>query len=178
VREFIYALLFVILLFGCTNNISDDDLTLREVSNMRIYSPEFNDNSMIPEKFTCQGMDINPQLLFEDIPEETKSLVLIMDDPDAPMGTWVHWVLFNIPPDVTGISEDSVPDNAVQGRNSWPKNNYGGPCPPSGIHRYFFKLYALDAVLALDDTVTKKDVEQAMQSHMIAKAEYVGLYKK
>jgi hypothetical protein len=147
------------------------------VSKMRIYSPEFNDNSMIPIKFTCQGQDINPQLLFEDVPEDAKTLVLIVDDPDAPTGTWVHWVLFNIPTDITGIPEDSIPDNAVQGLNSWPKNNYGGPCPPSGTHRYFFKLYALDVELALDDTATKKDVEQAMQGRVIEKAEYVGLYR-
>ncbi|GIU69332.1 MAG: hypothetical protein KatS3mg002_0568 [Candidatus Woesearchaeota archaeon] len=200
-----YVLLLVLLLsFGCVNNISDNksnnnksnnnshkilynnsynssynkSIPQSEVYNMRIYSPEFNDNSMIPKKFTCQGQDINPQLLFEDIPENAKTLVLIMDDPDAPMGTWVHWVLFNIPSDVTGIPEDSVPDNAVQGLNSWSKNNYGGPCPPSGTHRYFFKLYAIDTELALDDTATKKDVEQAMQGHIIEKAEYVGLYKK
>jgi Raf kinase inhibitor-like YbhB/YbcL family protein len=177
-RRVIYALLLFIVLFGCTNNASDNGLNRREVSNMKIYSPEFNDNAMIPTKFTCQGQDINPQLLFEDIPEDAQSLVLIMDDPDAPMGTWVHWVLFNMPVDVTGIPEDSVPDNAVQGLNSWPKNNYGGPCPPSGTHRYFFKLYALDSELELDDTATKKDVEQAMQGHIIERAEYVGLFKK
>lgn len=174
-RGLFFAIVIAILSFGCASNTQ---LPESGVSNMRIYSPEFNDNSMIPEKFTCEGMNVNPQLLFEDAPEETKSFVLIMDDPDAPMGTWVHWVLFNIPADVTGIPEDSVPDDAVQGLNSWPKNNYGGPCPPSGTHRYFFKLYALDAELDLDDTATKKDVEQVMQGHIIEKAELIGLYKK
>ncbi len=174
-RGLFFAIFIAISLFGCTSNIQ---LSGSGVSAMRIYSPEFNDNSMIPAKFTCEGMDINPQLLFSDVPEETKSLVLIMDDPDAPMGTWVHWVLFNIPADVTGIPEDSIPDNAIQGLNSWPKNNYGGPCPPSGTHRYFFKLYALDVELELDDTATKKDVEQAMQGHILEKAELIGLYKK
>ncbi len=169
------GILCCVLIVGCT---ADSSAPQGEVSTMRIYSPEFNDNSFIPKKFTCEGMDINPQLLFEDIPEGAESLVLILDDPDAPAGTWVHWVVFNIPKDVTGIPEDSVPDNAVQGLNSWPKNNYGGPCPPSGTHRYFFKLYALDNQLELDDTATKKDVEQAMQGHIIEKAEYVGLYKK
>jgi len=175
--DFIIFIIMFIVMFvsGCVNNFQT---IKRGVSVMKIYSPEFKDNSFIPKKFTCDGMDINPRLLFEDIPEGTESLVLIIDDPDAPTGTWVHWVLFNIPKNVTDIPEDAVPDNAIQGLNSWSKNNYGGPCPPSGMHRYFFKLYALDILLELDDTATKKDVEQAMQGHIIEKAEYVGLYKR
>lgn len=145
---------------------------------MKISSPEFKNNELIPKKFTCQGENINPKLIFADVSKNAASLVLIMDDPDAPAGTWVHWVLFNISPNTKEINENSVPDNAVQGLNSWPKNGYGGPCPPSGIHRYFFKLYALDTMLNLDKSATKKDVEKAMQGHIIAEAELMGLYKK
>jgi phosphatidylethanolamine-binding protein (PEBP) family uncharacterized protein len=112
------------------SDITDDDNlsnSVSEVVNMKILSPVFEDNSMIPKLYTCQGQDINPPLRFVDVPEDTESLALIMDDPDAPMGTWDHWVLFNIPPDVTGIPEDSVPEESTQGMNSWPKNSYGGP---------------------------------------------------
>ena len=186
-RGLLILLFGFLLLFGCStanndiNNVEANSMinnTTNEVNKMRISSPEFQNNGLIPKKFSCQGEDINPQLLFENVSDDAKSLVLIMDDPDAPGGTWVHWVLFNIPPDVTGILEDSVPDNAVQGLNSWPKNSYGGPCPPSGIHRYFFKLYALDVSLNLDESASKKDVEEAMSGHVLETAQIIGLYSK
>ena len=142
---------------------------------MRLTSPEFEHNGMIPERFTCDGEDVNPTLNIEDIPPETKSLALIVDDPDAPMGTWVHWVVFNIP--VTSrIEENSAPGK--QGLNDFRKLNYGGPCPPSGTHRYFFKLYALDSELDLEEGVRKEDVETAMQGHILAQAELIGLYRR
>lgn len=173
------ALMIAITMSACgvQNNISTNP-AISEVTDMKISSPEFENNGMIPKKFTCQGQDISPKLVFSGVPEGTVSLVLIMDDPDAPNGMWVHWVMFNIPNDTRTINEDSVPDDAVQGLNSWPKNSYGGPCPPSGTHRYFFKLYALDSMLDLDESATKADVEQAMQGHLIEKAELIGLYKK
>jgi Raf kinase inhibitor-like YbhB/YbcL family protein len=144
-------------------------------STMKLTSPEFEHNSMIPSQFTCDGQDVNPTLNIEDIPEETKSLVLIVDDPDAPMGTWVHWVVFNIP--VTSqIQKDSVPGR--QGINDFRKKNYGGPCPPSGTHRYFFKLYALDIELDLEESIRKEDVEEAMEGHILAQTELIGLYKR
>ena len=142
---------------------------------MRLTSPEFEQNSMIPAKFTCDGEDINPALNIEEIPQETKSLALIVDDPDAPMGTWVHWVVFNIP--VTSqIQEHSVPGR--QGLNDFRKKDYGGPCPPSGTHRYFFKLYALDIELDLEESARKGDVEEAMEGHILAQTELIGLYKR
>jgi len=142
---------------------------------MNITSPAFLHNQSIPQKFTCQGEDINPALTLEDLPEGTVSLVLINDDPDAPGGTWDHWIVYDIKP--TGsIAENSVP--GTQGKNSWGRNDYGGPCPPSGTHRYFFKVYALDAKLNLPAGATKAKVESAMKSHILAQAQMIGLYKK
>ncbi len=142
---------------------------------MKITSPEFKHNELIPKKFTCDGSDINPQLLIENIPSGTKSLALIMDDPDAPMGTWVHWVVFDIP--VTSkIAEGSNPGK--QGKNTAGDFNYGGPCPPGGAHRYFFKSYALDTKLNLPEGITKQKLEEAMQGHILAQAELIGLYKR
>lgn len=142
---------------------------------MRLKSPEFEHNGMIPSKFTCDGIDVNPALVIEDIPTETKSLTLIMDDPDAPMGTWVHWVVFNIPA-LPRIDEDSIP--GTQGKNDFRKLDYGGPCPPSGTHRYFFKLCALDGKLDLEEGARKEDVEKAMEGHILAQAEFIGLYTR
>jgi len=142
---------------------------------MRVKSPEFEHNDMIPSKFTCDGIDINPALIIEDIPPETQSLVLIVDDPDAPMGTWIHWVVFNI--SVTNqIDEDSIP--GTQGMNDFRKLDYGGPCPPSGTHRYFFKLYALDTKFALEEGIRKDDLERAMEGHILVQTELIGLYSR
>ena len=142
---------------------------------MEVTSPEFENGKKIPRKFTCEGDDINPTLIIEDIPAGTKSLALIVDDPDAPMGTWVHWVSFNIPV-VSQIDEDSIPGK--QGLNDFGRKDYGGPCPPSGTHRYFFKLYALDNVLDLNEGIKKEALEEAMEGHILDKAELIGLYKK
>ncbi|MBD3264077.1 MAG: YbhB/YbcL family Raf kinase inhibitor-like protein [Candidatus Omnitrophica bacterium] len=143
---------------------------------MRLSSPEFRHNQMIPKKFTCQGEDLSPALVLEDVPPEARSLVLIVDDPDAPMKTWVHWVVYNIPPSVSRIEEGSVAGK--QGVNDFNRTNYGGPCPPSGTHRYFFKAYALDTELDLDEGKSKAEVEKAMEGHVIQQAELIGLYRK
>lgn len=146
---------------------------------LTISSPDFEHNQTIPKQFTCEGTDAIPTLIWENIPANTKSLALIMDDPDAPNGMWVHWVLFNIPPTIKHLSNNnSTPPGAVNGTNSWGKTGYGGPCPPSGQHRYFFKIYALDSMLTLTSKATKKDLEAAMHAHIIGTAELVGLYKK
>ncbi len=142
---------------------------------MRLKSPEFEHNEMIPSKFTCDGIDVNPTLIIEDIPQEAKSLTLIVDDPDAPMGTWVHWVVFNIEV-TTQIDEDSIP--GIQGMNDFRKLDYGGPCPPSGTHRYFFRLYALNSELALEEGIRKADLERAMEEHILAQTELIGLYSR
>lgn len=142
---------------------------------MKLTSPDFENNKMIPRKFTCEGEDVNPTLIIEDIPAGTKSLALIVDDPDAPAGTWVHWVVYDIPV-ISRIDEGSVP--GTQGMNDFRRKDYGGPCPPSGTHRYFFKLYALDQELALGGRVDKNALEKAMRGHIRAKAELIGLYKR
>jgi hypothetical protein len=153
---------------------------------MKITSSAFEHQQNIPDKYTCKGEDVNPPLQFVDVPQDAKSLVLIVDDPDAPAGThstgsgpsaWVHWVIFNIVPSVGGIGENSKPDG-IEGMTSFGKSGYGGPCPPSGTHRYFFKLYALDSVLSLDQKVDKKAVEEAMNGHIIEQAELIGLFSK
>lgn len=142
---------------------------------MKIESPEFGHNEMIPPKFTCEGIDINPTLDMLDIPKGTKFLALIVDDPDAPAGTWVHWVLYDIPL-MSRIEEDSIPGRPVL--NDFRTTAYGGPCPPSGTHRYFFKLYALNKRLDLPKGSRKEDVEKAMDGHVLEKAELIGLYKR
>jgi len=143
---------------------------------MKITSPAFKHNDMIPRKYTCQGDDINPPLTMEGIPSSAKTLALIVDDPDAPMGTWVHWVVFNIPPTTAQVDEKTIPGK--QGRNDFGGNDYGGPCPPSGTHRYFFKLYALNTVLNLREGIKKSDLEKAMAGHILDEDELIGLYKK
>ena len=142
---------------------------------MKLTSPAFGHNQMVPKKYTCQGEDVSPPLMIEGIPEGTKSLALIVDDPDAPMGTWVHWVVFDIPM-TANIAENSIPGK--QGWNDFGKRDYGGPCPPSGTHRYFHKIYALDTVLNLQEGIKKRALEKAMAGHILDKAELIGLYKK
>ena len=145
------------------------------VKDLTITSPAFENNGSIPSKYTCDEDDVNPPLKIEGVPEGTLSLVLIVDDPDAPMGTWDHWIVWNIPP-LEEIEENSVP--GVEGLNSFRKHSYGGPCPPSGTHRYFFKFYALDTKLDLDSNSRKKHVERAIEGHILAKGEIVGLYRR
>jgi len=150
----------------------------RPMGKFSIASPAFSHNGMIPEKHTCDGADVSPPLSIGNIPEKTKTLALIVDDPDAPMGTWVHWVVWNIGPDTGEIPGNTLPPGALQGTNDFGKQNYGGPCPPSGTHRYFFKLYALDAPLTLNAGATKARVEEAMTGHLIGKTELIGLYRR
>lgn len=144
---------------------------------MKITSLVFEHNQSIPAKYTCDGEDINPALKFDDVPVEAKSLVLIMDDPDAPAGVWDHWIVFNIPLTVKEVFEDEQAPG-VQGTNSSGSLNYHGPCPPDREHRYFFKLYALDNMLDLPEGATKQEVEQAMQNHVLAQAELMGRYAR
>ena len=150
---------------------------------MKITSSIFSEGAMIPSKYTCDGQDISPPLSWADVPEGTRSLALISDDPDTPVGTWVHWVVFNIPPDLDGFAE-GVPSkdlaglNIVEGFTDFGRSGYGGPCPPSGTHRYYFKLYALDTVLKLDRTATKKMLLFVMQGHVLAEAQLMGRYAR
>jgi len=142
---------------------------------MKLKSPEFKNNEYIPKRFTCSGENVNPALIIEAAPTDTKSLALIFDDPDAPSGDWVHWIVFDMPV-VSKIEENSTPGK--QGVNDFGRIGYGGPCPPFGTHRYIFKAYALDTKLNLEEGLTKADLEKAMAEHILAKAELTGLYKK
>ena len=151
---------------------------------MRLISSMFEHREKIPAQYTCDGNDMSPPLTISDVPDGVKSLVLIMDDPDAPAGIWDHWVVFNIPPDVTEIPESQEPRQTggqapgVSGKNSFGNLEYHGPCPPDREHRYFFKLYALDVELDLPEGASKAEVEQAMAGHIIEQAELMGLYER
>lgn len=145
---------------------------------MKIASSAFQNNQLMPAKYTCDGDNINPPLTFSDVPQGTKSLVLIVDDPDAPMGTWVHWTVWNIDPTTNEIKENSIPTGTVEGMTSFGKPGYGGPCPPAGTHHYFFKLYALNTTFSLESSSDKSQLEKAMSSHILASAELVGLYSR
>lgn len=145
---------------------------------MEITSPAFEHNGFIPADFTCDEEDFNPPLEISGVPEETQSLVLIVEDPDAPNGTWTHWTVWNISPDTTEIAADDVPDGAEEGMTSFGNVGYGGPCPPAGTHHYCFTLYALDCRLEISTDATRTELEQAMIGHVITEAELIGLYGK
>ena len=154
---------------------------------MNLTSLSFVNQREIPKKYTCDGKDISPALAWTDVPEGTKSFVLIVDDPDAPdpanpRMTWVHWVLYNIPATTVslheGVLKKDLPESTLEGLNDWKKTGYGGPCPPIGKHRYFHKLYALDIVLPNLGLPTKSKLEKAMEEHVLSQAELVGLYQR
>lgn len=150
---------------------------------MDIKSTAFENNGMIPKKYTCDGENISPPLTWSSIPQSSQSLALISDDPDAPIGTWVHWVIYNIPASERELPEKFPTDKkssngTLQGVTDFKKIGYGGPCPPGGTHRYFFKLYALDKKLDLPEGASKKQLEDAMKGHILGQAELIGKYKR
>ncbi len=154
---------------------------------LKVLSSAFDDGKPIPRKYTCEGEDISPALSWGGLPAGTKSLVLIVDDPDAPdpaapKMTWVHWVLYNLPPSAAGLAEgisrSDLPNGTHQGLNDWKRTGYGGPCPPVGRHRYFFKVYALSRVLPDLGTAAKADIEKAMKPHILEKCQVMGTYQK
>ena len=150
---------------------------------IKVTSSAFEEGGMIPRKYTCDGADVSPPLAWTGIPEGAKTIALINDDPDAPMGTWVHWVLFNLPARIQEIheaipAEKELTNGARQGRNDFRKIGYGGPCPPGGTHRYYFKLYALDTVLNLPAGATKAELLKAMEGHILEEGQLMGRYKR
>lgn len=148
-------------------------------TNFTLESTAFKPNSIIPVEYTCNGADQSPPLTWHDAPTNTQSFALVVEDPDAPNGIWTHWILFNIPTTVAKLDVGSpIPEGASSSKNSWNTTNYRGPCPPIGMHRYFFKLYAVDKVLSLENNPTKDAVLQAMTGHVIGSSELVGLYQK
>ena len=170
-------------------DVPDENNTIsirREMMGLTLTAPAFKNNGSIPAVYTCDGKDISPELNWSGVPKNARSLVLIVDDPDAPdpaapKMTWVHWVLYNIPPTATGLAEgikdNALPAGTLQGLNDWRRTGYGGPCPPIGRHRYFHKLYALDIVLPDLQQPTKALVEQAMQGHIIGDIVLLGTYQ-
>jgi Raf kinase inhibitor-like YbhB/YbcL family protein len=170
----IYIGLFV-LLFIFSNAMGQE---AAKAGGFKISSSAFENNGHIPPKYTCDGANVNPPLKIEDVPPNTKSLALIFDDVDAPRGSYVHWILWNIGPTIKEIKENSVPEGAVQGMNDFKKGSYGGPCPSRGAHKYVFKIFALDTLLNLNPNFTKKDLEKAMEGHIISQTQLMGLYKR
>ena len=152
--------------------------------SIQLTSPAFEHGEMIPDRYTCKGQDISPALNWAGVPEGAGSLALICDDPDAPMGIWVHWVIYNIPAGAKGLPEDvpaskaTLKNKAIQGTNSWGRIGYGGPCPPSGTHRYFFRLYAVDTSIDLKPGASKAQLLKAMEGHILAECELMGGYAK
>ncbi|MGA1869411.1 MAG: YbhB/YbcL family Raf kinase inhibitor-like protein [bacterium] len=150
---------------------------------MELQSSAFKNKSAIPSRYTCDGANVSPPLAWEVVPEGVKSFALISDDPDAPVGTWFHWVYYNIPPEIKSLPENVAAEKkpavgGMQGINDFRKIGYGGPCPPGGTHRYFFKIYALDTMLNLSPGATKKELVKAMEGHILGHAELIGTYKR
>lgn len=153
------------------------------IMKFKVESPAFQDGGMIPKKYTCDGFDVSPPLIWTGIPAETKGIAVIVDDPDAPMGTWVHWIVYNILPGTKGLPENVPPlktlsNGGKQGTNDFRKTGYGGPCPPGGTHRYYFRVYALDAEVDLDAGATKAELLKVMEGHVISEGELMGRYKR
>jgi len=183
----VFILLVLVLgLFGCESRKPTEVRKAKgkQMENIEVTSPAFGEGEMIPAEYTADGRNISPLIEWTAGPEGTKSIALINDDPDAPMGTWVHWVVYNIPADVTSLEENVLPEEtlangAQQGTTDFGRIGYGGPAPPSGTHRYFFKVYALDTMLEdLPTGATKSQVEAAMQGHILAEGQLMGKYSR
>ncbi len=182
-----YIIMLAAVVSGCESNDPviytniETEGGVHDMSKLVVMSAAFEDGGTIPKKYTCEGADISPAISWNNVPEGTKTFALICDDPDAPMGTWVHWVVFNIPAHVTTLPEAADVENefnAVIGTNSWGKQTYGGPCPPSGNHRYYFKVYALDRTLELDERATKEDLLNAMKEAILTEGQIMGHYER
>jgi Raf kinase inhibitor-like YbhB/YbcL family protein len=174
-KPVIFVLSILFLSIVASLSMSSESANAGELT---ISSPAFENNSPIPDTYTCKGRNISPPLLIGNIPASAKSLALVLEDPDAPSGIFVHWVMWNITPGTREISENSSPRGVQQGLNDFRKHGYIGPCPPSGTHRYFFKIYALDTLLRLQSGAAKKDLEKAMKGHIIDQASLTGLFQR
>ena len=151
-------------------------LNMNAASSISVTAPAFQAGADIPAKFTCNGANVNPELKISGVPNEATSLVLIVDDPDAPHGLFTHWIVWNIDLKMTDVAENSAPAGGIQGTNDFGKRNYGGPCPPSGTHRYFFKIYALDTKLDLKPSARRAELDAAMRGHTLAQGELMARY--
>ncbi len=165
------------------NNDGISKMIVGKKAKIGVTSTAFKQGGMIPVQYSCAGENISPPLAWDNIPNGTKSIALICDDPDAPMGTWVHWVIFNMPANTTGLSEDissqkSLRNGAIQGLNDFHRLGYGGPCPPRGTHRYYFKVYALDTLVDLSPGATKAQLLEAMEGHVVADGQLMGKFRR
>jgi Raf kinase inhibitor-like YbhB/YbcL family protein len=184
-KNIVVSAVIAMLLFCCCKGKeqADSEAAGGEKMEIKVTSSAFTEGGLIPPKYTCDGSNVSPPLQWEGVPEGTKSIALISDDPDAPMGTWVHWVLFNLPADCTGLEENippdkTLPNGASQGTTDFKRIGYGGPCPPSGTHRYFFKIYALDTKLDLAAGAKKSELLKAMEGHILGQGQLIGKYKR
>jgi Raf kinase inhibitor-like YbhB/YbcL family protein len=179
----------LLLIISCSRGEKQSELdqtNLEEESNLatiQLTSAKFKEGEIIPSNYTCDGQNISPPLKWSGVPQNTKSLALICDDPDAPAGTWVHWVIYYIPPIMSELQEgiptkETTSNGIKQGVNDFKKIGYGGPCPPGGTHRYYFKIYALDTELNLTSSAKKSDLEKAMKGHILATGRLMGKYKR
>jgi len=178
----LFMIVYLLLFLQCRDQKSYQQEGNNEME-IRITSSSFEECGFIPTKYTCDDVDISPPLEWSGIPEGTKELALICDDPDAPMGTWVHWVMYNLPPNVQTLPENIPPikeleNGTTQGSNDFHKIGYGGPCPPGGTHRYFFKIYALDTELNLEPGKTKAELLKSIEGHILAEGQLMGKYKR
>jgi Raf kinase inhibitor-like YbhB/YbcL family protein len=184
-RVLFIATTLAVTLFGCERQkepLGTSEERSHEMT-ISVSSSAFEEGSMIPSKYTCDGKDISPPLKWEGVPEGTSSIALISDDPDAPMGTWVHWVMWNVPPDAQGLPENvppdsQLPDGSRQGITDFGRSGYGGPCPPGGTHRYYFKVYALDTMVDLPTSARKGDLLKAAEGHVLAEGQLMGRYSR
>lgn len=175
-------MMFIVLSLTFQNHCLGQ-LERQEPARLEVTSSAFTEGDMIPKKYTCDGENISPPLAWSKPPLDTKSMAIINDDPDAPAGTWTHWVIFNIPATATSLPENIQPmktleDGSVQGANDFRKIGYGGPCPPFNVHRYYYKVYALDSLLDLKPGATKREVLGAMDGHILAEGMLMGRYKR
>ena len=181
--------LLILLLMGCAGSRqppappSKANRGDKDMSGMKLTSTAFKEGEPIPRAYTCDGPNVSPALEWSGVPKSAKTLTIICDDPDAPSGTWVHWVLYNLPAENIGLVEntpatESLRAGGFQGKNDFEKIGYGGPCPPSGTHRYFFKTYALDVELPLKAGATKAELEKAMEGHIVGQAQLMGTYRR
>ena len=181
-KKTLYVLILFMFLFTCLG-LDESVAQMRGGKKMEIKSAAFKDGAKIPAQYTCDGIDVSPPLEWRNAPAGARSFALICDDPDAPMGTWVHWVIYDIPSSITKLEAKNPPlkelaNSAKQGTNDFGTVGYGGPCPPSGEHRYFFKLYALDGPTGLKPGATKAQLLTAMKGHILGEAQLVGKYKR
>lgn len=177
-KSSLWIIATIIILFGAIIIIFEPQTKDQSVKNstLKLTSPAFDNGNMIPVNYTCQGQNINPPLEISGVPPQTKSLVLVMDDPDSSLKSWTHWIVYSIPPETNLVQAGVAP--GVQGVNSWSEAGYGGPCPPSGQHRYVFKLYALDISPQFIKTPTRSDLETLMKGHILDQTQLTGLYSK